>query len=774
MGSMTNGFLSNDAAPSVVFNELMQSNIDALMLSGDLPDSWVELYNPTDIDIDLRGYGIGQCEDFAEAYIIPMSYRVPSHGYQLILCDKGNQYQHTDFRLESADGGELFLFDPTGRLIDHLQYPAMPAPDVAYGRLTDGADEWQYELRATPGESNSGGGTTQILPHPVFSIEGSVMQAPAELVITLPTDEALPADTRIYVTLDGQEPTLSSPSYTQYSLMVDHTVTVRAKLLSAEALPRRSLTHSYIFHPRPTQLPIVSLVTDSSYLYAEDCGILLGGKPIGTGNCYKDWRRPVNVEYFAPNEAGATVNQLAEVAVGGVGSRIYSQKSLNLYAHKRFGKKRFSAQFWPDDKPWLHKVKSMKLRNGGNRCLDTRFEDALAQRIFGRWVEGLEYQAYQAVIGYINGRYSGIYGLRERTNHNYLESNLGLDEDSIEVCESFVSTSPAYASMLAVINDEASTLADFDALMDVDGFATYMCCQFFAANEDFPHNNVCMWRSTACDSDGRWHFMLKDLDHFSVSSLAANYMNWLMVEGSEGKWAVQPHKHVLIQRLMRMEGFRDLFLDRLSAMLGDFLHPDVTLPLVNQMQQEVQGEINATFAAFTEDVSPEVFSTTIEQRLVPFCQQRPLRAYRHLASYFHLGECVPMTIENPTLEVSVNGVQLTQPRFDGQAWGDRRLILDSGHEDRGWVLSAGYAGGAVEQYDWQNRQMELTPSRDLPGCQRLTFTPVDIDPSQGISTLTDPLPTPAAVYGLDGVPRRGLDHHPSIVRFADGGTRIVF
>lgn len=758
-------------APSVLINELMQSNIDALMLNGDLPDSWVELYNPTDEDIDIHGYGIGQSDDFAEAYIISLSYKVQSHGYQLILCDKVNKYQHTDFRLESTDGGELFLFDSTGRIIDHLQYPAMPAPDIAYGRLTDGAEEWQYELRATPGESNSGECTSRILPNPVFSVEGGIMLNPVELEITMPTDENLPDDTRIYVTLDGQEPTLSSPSFTQYRLVVDRTVTVRAKLLSAEALPCRSLTHSYIFHPREAHIPIVSLVTDSDYLYSEEHGILLGGLPLGTGNCYKDWRRPVNVEFFAPHETHATINQLAEVAVGGVGSRIYSQKSLNLYANKRFGKKRFKGQFWPEDKPWLTKVKSMKLRNGGNRCLDTRFEDALAQRIFGHWVEGLEYQAYQAVIGYINGQYCGIYGLRERTNKDYLESNLGLDGDSVEVCENFVGTSPAYADMLAVINDDTSTLADFEALMDVEEFATYMCCQFYASNEDFPHNNVYMWRKLG--QDEKWHFLLKDLDHFSVSRLGTNYMNWLMAEGSEGKWVVQPDKHALIQRLMRMAEFRDLFLDKMSAMLGDFLHADVTLPLVSLMRQEIEGEIESTFATFSEGISPETFASTIEQRLIPFCQKRPRVAYQHLSTYFNLGALIPMTVDNSSLEVSLNGVRLTQAMFDGQAWNDRRFVLDSGDNTKGWLLSVSYSGGVEWQYELHSRQVKLIPSQDLLGCQQLSFSLIDIDPDSSISVIDHPLLAPITIYGIDGIRRNGLDRQPNIVRFSDGSARIV-
>ena len=254
------------------------------------------------------------------------------------------------------------MFSPDGEIIDSLRHPEMPAPNIAYGRCTEDESEWQYELKPTPGAANEGGGSATLLPSPVFSLSGRIMTGPAELQITMPEGYELPSDTRIYMTTNGEEPTLESPSATEFRLPIDRTITVRAKLLSAHALPSRAATHSYIFHRRELHLPIVSLVTDSAYFYSEEHGILLGGQPLGTGNCYKDWRRPVNIEYFEKQGDDAIINQLGETAVGGLGSRIYSQKSLKLYANKRFGKKRFKAQLWPEDKPEITKVKSFRLR----------------------------------------------------------------------------------------------------------------------------------------------------------------------------------------------------------------------------------------------------------------------------------------------------------------------------------------------------------------------------------------------------------------------------
>ena len=47
------------SAQNLVINELMQSNVENIMDDiKEFPDSWVELYNPTDAAINLKDYKI--------------------------------------------------------------------------------------------------------------------------------------------------------------------------------------------------------------------------------------------------------------------------------------------------------------------------------------------------------------------------------------------------------------------------------------------------------------------------------------------------------------------------------------------------------------------------------------------------------------------------------------------------------------------------------------------------------------------------------------------
>lgn len=92
-------------------NEVMQSNIDGIMDDlNEFPDSWVELYNDDSIPVNLQGYRISVKNKFDSAYVLSDSVRIDINGYYLVYCDKEGKGRHTDFRLNSDEDGNLYLF----------------------------------------------------------------------------------------------------------------------------------------------------------------------------------------------------------------------------------------------------------------------------------------------------------------------------------------------------------------------------------------------------------------------------------------------------------------------------------------------------------------------------------------------------------------------------------------------------------------------------------------------------------------------------------------
>jgi len=729
-------FLQLRAATDLCINEIMQSNINNLIVDHDFPDSWVELYNPTTDNIILNNYYIGLENDTVTAYRIPDA-TITAGGYLIICCDKEGENLHTDFRLESVNAGTLYLFNSSGEIIDQLSYPAMPAPNIGYGRASDGSDEWGWEISATPGAANKGGLSTILLPDPVFSISGRIMSSTGSVKISMPSG-TFPSDTRIYYTTDGSEPTRSSQKVTSVSVSLKKSTVIRAKLISDSTLTRPSVTNSYIFHPRTTELPIISIVSNYNYLYSDTLGILAWAKVDGIANYLYDWRRPVNTEYLVKN-SDSWANQLSEVAVSGNSTRAFEQKSLKVYANKRFGTKRFTGNFW-EDKPNVTKTKSFVVRNGGDNCGEARINDGMIQRLFGTHASNIDYQAYSPVIVYINGVYKGIYGMRERTNDDYVEANYDGLEDiytASQDCYKVTSTERPGSAFESFYNLYCSDSATYDQIaeqMDVDNFMEALIAEMFAVNNDYPHNNIAMWRPIK--ENGKWRWILKDMDLFGarMDRSAANFNMFKYMFGpvteDDLEYTYAARTKViealrLYQKMISFDEFKEPFIDKFAVWLGDFLKSSVSIPIVEAMVDEIYDEVEPTFTA-NQDMSTITRFEDAVKSLKKRCANRPPYVYQHMADYFSLGSVIPMTLKPNGAKVKINNIGLSEGDFVGAFFSNRTLNLNSGNNRIGWMMETfTYDSDSVlvkndEDYTFAEPKISLLLS-DYVNCDSVSF-----------------------------------------------------
>lgn len=614
----------------------MQSNIDYLMVDGDFPDSWVELYNPSSSDADISGYYLGSKEDSASDYKLPHGTIVPANGHLVIYCDKEGNGLHADFRVDSGKA-KLYLLDGSGSMVDYLSMSAMPAANIAYGRVADGAEEWQYELTPTAGSANMGGGASTVLPAPVFSISGGIYTEPVALTVSMPAD--VPADAAIYYTLNGEEPTADSQSGKEITMSIDQTTVVRAKILSASgaALPARSLVQSYIYHPRQVTLPVVSIVSNHKYFYDSSIGILTGNINDGIPNYMRKWRRPINIEYYDSVNSGAVFNQLGETAVSGVSTRENPQKSMKVYANKRFGKKNYKGNFW-SEKPEVTKVKSFVLRNGGNNSFGARINDAAVQTLFGTNVDNLDWQAYRPVLVYLNGIYIGEFGMRERSDEDFVEANYDGLED-IELADETSYQSPVPGSLFESFRNDYMradvTYEELASQMDMDNFIKTLIAEIYGMNTDFPTNNVSMWRPTA--EGGKWRWILKDMDRFGANLFLypSSFDMFRYMFDPDPLMYSGLHHFDLYKKLVTFPEFREAFVSTFLTYLNDFLRPSVVNGLVDDMQAEIRDEVKATFKKYNEDFHAFSSSTTYLKSVI---NERPQYILAQMKDFFNLDD----------------------------------------------------------------------------------------------------------------------------------------
>ena len=703
--------------PQIAINEIMQSNVNCLFVDNEFPNSWVELYNNSDATVALDGYRIGSKNKFDTAYELP-PFTMSPHSYQLIYCDKAAKGFHTDFSLEVSKG-KIYLFDSTGTIKDAIEYKntlsALPL-NISYVR---NGNRWGYTGTPTPGADNAPI-FEKILPEPIFNKSGRVYPcSQASDVISVSVPQDAPPGTIIRYTLDGSEPDENSPGSSTITLAIDTTTVIRAKLQCQGYISPVSTTHSYIFHPRETTLPIWSIVIDEDYLYGTERGILVDP------NYKQDWRRPLNIEYFEGRDKEAIINQLGETRVQGGATRIFNQKSLAVYAKARYGKKSFDYPLWKK-KPEVKKFKSFILRNAGNDCLRTHVRDAFVQTLFASKFDDLDWQAYEASICYINGKYKGIYNIRERSNDDYVYANYNGLED-IDMIENWKELKAggweSYNLLRNIISDSLSTADDVDAIIDIDNFLKLFVIETWSENEDFPGNNIVMWRDNS--SGSKWRWILKDIDFVGLiksdDKYDDNYFDFLYRRGEHSNDnAIQNSEYAteLFRFLMDKEPFREKFINSLAVYMGDFLQFGYTSELFKNMSSKFAPEYPHHLEAYdnfgTFNITMPLYATYFESMLY-WLEVRHNYLYSHIADFFNLGTPVPLTIDRASTDVIFNGIALTQEKFNGKFFANKNISLEHTSDTLVWQITHSSEEGD-HTYINNNRSIDIQLPED---CQRV-------------------------------------------------------
>ncbi len=928
------------AQAQVVINELMQSNIDCIMDDlNEFPDSWVELYNAGDTDINLKNYKLGLTDNASEAFALS-SFTLKAKSYKLVYCDKydGNKSYHAPFRLESGKDGSVYLFKDD-EVIDKVEkMKKQPAPNVAYGRKTDGAEKWGYQLEPTPGKANTGKTCSKddILLAPIFSVPGQVYETNGDIELTLSLPEGSPEGTRILYTTDGSEPVLSgellgnghwevkktlvwenpdpkkngnvnwsgkyrfsnranynpseviaiipdeawnlmkeseflvdvqatnpqirvttgwwsvqwnddifagnenlvnngdgtmtltvnfaghtilssldkehllltgdnyiplriytteyvwiedeeaktraakgpSPTkeFTGEPLKINRSTVVRAKLFCEGYLSPRSSAQSYIFHGRKMELPIVSLVTDNDYFYGSKLGIYIDAN--NNSDTQNDWRRPLNIEYFAAANEDSKINQLGETRVAGGGSRSANHKTLVLYANKRFDadQKRFSYEFFPEDRPGQTEFKSLMLRNAGNDYNYLFMRDAVMQRSFYRHVD-LDGQAYSPAIIYINGQYLGMLNIRERSNEDNIYTNYDKLED-LDMFENWwelkTGTWDNYNRFKAFYTEQGHTMAEFEEWMDCEEFANLMIMNIFYSNRDFPGNNIVMWRPTA--EGGRWRWIAKDTDFgLGLYDHPYNYktINWIYDSGFDSgtNWANQADHTRLFRRLMADPDFNRMFIDRCAVYMGDFLNFD---HIWEELWSPMYDRIKTEYDYHRKNLSWSVDYPKELSNAQNWLKKRVDFFYDHLADYYKLGKATKLEINKDLtdtqladIEVEMNGVKLSKNTFNGKFHQGREVRL-VGKNVAAWTVVEDY-GGETTGTVYEGAVLSF----EMPKCSWVSIS-ATVGDSSGIEQLdTEREVHTLDIYDANGIRHNSLQKGQNIIRMSDGSVKKI-
>ena len=141
-------------------NELMASNATTICDSFGSYSDWIELYNSTDTDMDISGFGISDNLSQPMKYRFPDGTTIAAKGYLVVFCSGNEGMQngelHAPFGLRSY-GEDVVIANRAGRIIDSYSFKNQET-DVSMARIPDGAGEFQSNSQPSPGYPNTGAG----------------------------------------------------------------------------------------------------------------------------------------------------------------------------------------------------------------------------------------------------------------------------------------------------------------------------------------------------------------------------------------------------------------------------------------------------------------------------------------------------------------------------------------------------------------------------------------------------------------------------------------
>ena len=394
------------------------------------------------------------------------------------------------------------------------------------------------------------------------------------------------------------------------------------------------------------KIPIISIVADSLELFDDSIGIY--SKGIGTAENWQGYKAnyfsgkkiTIDMIYFI-NEKVA-LSQEAKIKVSGGGSRKQPQKSFNLSCEEGFAFPFFS------NLPYEH-YKSLRLRVSGQDWRETILRDALMHTLVSN--TQIDVQAYQPVVVYLNGKYWGIYNIREKFNKAYLQQHHNVDEvDILERNSKLIEGSDdEYLELLTYVQENDLTQNKhwnwIEERVDLENFIDYFCAQIYFANTDWPGNNIKYWKAR----DAKWRWFLHDTDlGFAFAPIWGhpggvkhNTLQFVLNDSAtihhNQAWST-----LLFRKFLNNEQFKQEFIRKFAQHLEVTFHPERVVRTIDSLAANIKDEMPRHIYRWKDEADYALQSVEDWQSeldvLRSFALQRPAIVRTHFQMQFNQTE----------------------------------------------------------------------------------------------------------------------------------------
>ncbi len=417
-----------------------------------------------------------------------------------------------------------------------------------------------------------------------------------------------------------------------------------------------------------------------------------------------DWERPAHVEFFEDDKSPG-FSENCGIAIYGAYTRSFPQKSISVKFKNDYGVSEINYPLFPDFD--LTTFKSFVLRNSGNDFYYTHFRDAMMQTLVKEL--DIDYLEYRPAATFINGKYWGIYNIREKISEHYVANRHGVDPDNIDMLEGNMEVIHGdtlhYQQLIDYITTQNMATDDayayINRMIDLDECLLYFAAEVYYNSQDWPANNVKYWRERS--ATGKWRWILFDLDFgfnlYETNGQAENHLTYLMSGVETRPGSNPPWSTLLPRKLVENPAIKSRFINLIADLLNTNFESTRVVGIINQMAGHIASEIGKHRQRW--GISEQTAANHM-QRMISFAQERPTYLRGFVSDYFKCGSTGKITI-NPTPggRIKLNSLSLAPDKlpWSGIYFQNNPVRLeavpDPGYKFSGWSGAVTSADSAV-------------------------------------------------------------------------------
>ncbi len=531
-------------------SEMMSANRSYLKGGYARTCDWIELYNASEEEIQLKDYCL--TDDSGELRSTPLPERTlkPGEYWVALLADSTTNLRKDlpALPLTLSSRGETLYLTRDGEIVDHVNLPELET-DQAYGR-PEGKAEFSLLSTPTPGKTNSAG--AEISANPISLTAQGAHDGIEYLEIQLS------APGEIYYTTDCQRPGRSAKHYTGPIRLTETTV-IRAIAYEEGKKPSQVVDFTYVVN-EDHALPVASLVTDPANLWDFNTGIYVEGPngeekfPHKGANYWQRWEKLATVSLFEMEGGG--FYEPCGIRIFGAYSRALPIKAFSCFFRDAYGSPDLDYPLF--GKEGLDTYESFIFRAGGQDYYRARMRDVLITSLVADHTT-VAVQKYRPVVLYLNGKFWGVYFIREKLNENYVAGNYNTTPEEAIITAYNGGGVPEYRQLIQYVRThDLSVQEHYDYVcsqVDIQNYMDYIIGEIWIGNADI--DNIRFFKTPG----EKWRWIMYDTD-FGMWNVEYNSVADHLYPGGTGGYNAVDND--LIVKLLKNPEFKKAFLSRMA------------------------------------------------------------------------------------------------------------------------------------------------------------------------------------------------------------------